>query len=151
MRGSRWRRRLIRLCTDNAVMVAWAALERLRLGLSDPLDTPPRPRWPLAELTGAPDIVILMTFIAACKTIFYTIQVDSCGLFSNFCDIYEYYIQTLYQRNKLVQWLWARFPNVSIEEGYRHAFLKKKGRKWRQCGNFADCMKHALFLLSVLR
>ena len=42
----------IRLCTDNAVMVAWAALERLRLGLTDPLDTPPRPRWPLAELTG---------------------------------------------------------------------------------------------------
>ena len=42
----------IRLCTDNAVMVAWAALERLRAGLSDPLDTAPRPRWPLAELTG---------------------------------------------------------------------------------------------------
>jgi len=42
----------IRLCTDNAVMVAWATLERLRLGLSDPLDTAPRPRWPLAELTG---------------------------------------------------------------------------------------------------
>ena len=40
----------IRLCTDNAVMVAWTALERLRLGLSDPLDVPPRPRWPLAEL-----------------------------------------------------------------------------------------------------
>ena len=40
----------IRLCTDNAVMVAWTTLERLRLGLSDPLDTPPRPRWPLAEL-----------------------------------------------------------------------------------------------------
>ena len=42
----------IRLCTDNAVMVAWAAIERLRLGLHDPLDTPPRPRWPLAEMTG---------------------------------------------------------------------------------------------------
>ncbi len=49
----------IRLCTDNAVMVAWAALERLRLGLSDPLDTPPRPRWPLAEMTGAPDAAIV--------------------------------------------------------------------------------------------
>jgi N6-L-threonylcarbamoyladenine synthase len=35
------------LCTDNAVMVAWAGLERLRLGLTDGLDTPPRPRWPL--------------------------------------------------------------------------------------------------------
>ncbi len=42
----------LRLCTDNAVMVAWAAIERLRLGLHDPLDTPPRPRWPLAELAG---------------------------------------------------------------------------------------------------
>jgi N6-L-threonylcarbamoyladenine synthase len=35
------------LCTDNGVMVAWAGLERLRLGLHDPLDTPARPRWPL--------------------------------------------------------------------------------------------------------
>ena len=40
----------IRLCTDNAVMVAWAGLERLRLGLTDALETAPRPRWPLAEL-----------------------------------------------------------------------------------------------------
>ncbi len=39
-----------RLCTDNAVMVAWAGIERLRLGLADPLDHAPRPRWPLAEL-----------------------------------------------------------------------------------------------------
>ncbi|MBB4312853.1 N6-L-threonylcarbamoyladenine synthase [Roseospira marina] len=35
------------LCTDNAAMVAWAGLERLRLGLTDPLDFRPRPRWPL--------------------------------------------------------------------------------------------------------
>ncbi len=35
------------LCTDNAAMVAWAGLERLRLGLTDGLDTPARPRWPL--------------------------------------------------------------------------------------------------------
>ncbi len=42
----------IRLCTDNAVMVAWAAIERLRLGLTDPLDTAPRPRWPLSELAA---------------------------------------------------------------------------------------------------
>jgi len=41
------------LCTDNAVMVAWAGIERLRLGLTDKLDAPPRPRWPLAELAGA--------------------------------------------------------------------------------------------------
>jgi N6-L-threonylcarbamoyladenine synthase len=36
-----------RLCTDNAVMVAWAGIERLRLGLADGLDHAPRPRWPL--------------------------------------------------------------------------------------------------------
>ena len=35
------------LCTDNGVMVAWAGLERLRLGHSDRLDTEARPRWPL--------------------------------------------------------------------------------------------------------
>ncbi len=43
----------LRLCGDNAVMVAWAGIERLRLGLADPLDTPPRPRWPLDEMAGA--------------------------------------------------------------------------------------------------
>jgi N6-L-threonylcarbamoyladenine synthase len=37
----------VRLCTDNAVMVAWTGIERLRLGLSDGLDFAPRPRWPL--------------------------------------------------------------------------------------------------------
>ncbi len=35
------------LCTDNAAMIAWAGLERLRLGLTDDLDFAPRPRWPL--------------------------------------------------------------------------------------------------------
>jgi N6-L-threonylcarbamoyladenine synthase len=35
------------LCTDNGAMIAWAGLERLRLGLTDPLDAPVRPRWPL--------------------------------------------------------------------------------------------------------
>jgi tRNA N6-adenosine threonylcarbamoyltransferase len=35
------------LCTDNAAMIAWAGLERLRLGLVDGLDADPRPRWPL--------------------------------------------------------------------------------------------------------
>lgn len=35
------------LCTDNAAMIAWAGLERLRLGLTDSLDFAPRPRWPL--------------------------------------------------------------------------------------------------------
>ena len=42
----------IRLCTDNAVMVAWAGQERLRLGLVDSLDHAPRPRWPLEELAA---------------------------------------------------------------------------------------------------
>ena len=37
----------VRLCTDNAVMVAWAGIERLRLGLVNSLDFAPRPRWPL--------------------------------------------------------------------------------------------------------
>jgi len=40
-----------RLCTDNAEMIAWAAIERIRaLGVgaaADPLDFKPRPRWPL--------------------------------------------------------------------------------------------------------
>ncbi|HZK90867.1 MAG TPA: tRNA (adenosine(37)-N6)-threonylcarbamoyltransferase complex transferase subunit TsaD [Stellaceae bacterium] len=35
------------LCTDNGAMIAWAGIERLRLGLADPLDAPVRPRWPL--------------------------------------------------------------------------------------------------------
>lgn len=38
------------LCTDNGVMIAWAGLERLRLGLTDGLDVRSRPRWPLDEL-----------------------------------------------------------------------------------------------------
>ncbi len=42
----------LRWCGDNAVMVAWAGLERLRLGLVDSLDAPPRPRWPLDSLAG---------------------------------------------------------------------------------------------------
>jgi len=35
------------LCTDNAAMIAWAGIERLESGASDPLDVVARPRWPL--------------------------------------------------------------------------------------------------------
>ncbi|MFQ5783965.1 MAG: tRNA (adenosine(37)-N6)-threonylcarbamoyltransferase complex transferase subunit TsaD [Alphaproteobacteria bacterium] len=35
------------LCTDNGAMIAWAGIERLRLGLIDALDASPRARWPL--------------------------------------------------------------------------------------------------------
>ena len=36
-----------KLCTDNGAMIAWAGVERLRLGMIDGLDAPGRPRWPL--------------------------------------------------------------------------------------------------------
>ena len=36
-------------------MIAWAGLERLKLGLTDELDFAPRPRWPLdPEAATAP-------------------------------------------------------------------------------------------------
>jgi N6-L-threonylcarbamoyladenine synthase len=37
----------VRLCSDNAVMVAWAGVERLKLGWSGEIATSPRPRWSL--------------------------------------------------------------------------------------------------------
>lgn len=41
-------------CTDNGLMIAWAGLERFRLGLIDPqsLTFSPRSRWSLAELSA---------------------------------------------------------------------------------------------------
>ncbi len=42
------------LCTDNAAMIAWAGLERLRLGLTDGFDFAARPRWPLDALAAPP-------------------------------------------------------------------------------------------------
>jgi N6-L-threonylcarbamoyladenine synthase len=40
-------------CTDNAAMIALAGAERLAQGISDPLDAPARPRWPLDEAAAA--------------------------------------------------------------------------------------------------
>ena len=37
----------IHLCTDNAAMIAWAGIERLKIGHTNGLDFIPRPRWPL--------------------------------------------------------------------------------------------------------
>jgi N6-L-threonylcarbamoyladenine synthase len=42
----------LRLCGDNAVMVAWAGQERLRLGQQDDIAFAPLPRWPLAALSA---------------------------------------------------------------------------------------------------
>lgn len=39
----------LKWCTDNAAMIALAGAERLRLGFSDGLSFPARPRWPLDE------------------------------------------------------------------------------------------------------
>jgi N6-L-threonylcarbamoyladenine synthase len=42
----------LRLCSDNAVMIAWAGAERLALGLRDDLAAPALPRWPLESLAA---------------------------------------------------------------------------------------------------
>ena len=41
------------LCTDNGAMVAWAGIERLRMGLADDLASPARARWPLDDAAPA--------------------------------------------------------------------------------------------------
>ncbi|CAO4175750.1 tRNA (adenosine(37)-N6)-threonylcarbamoyltransferase complex transferase subunit TsaD [Methylorubrum populi] len=41
------------LCGDNGAMIAWAGLERLRLGLVDDLTVPARARWPFSEAAPA--------------------------------------------------------------------------------------------------
>jgi N6-L-threonylcarbamoyladenine synthase len=38
------------LCGDNGAMIAWAGIERLRLGMVDDMGAVARPRWPLDEL-----------------------------------------------------------------------------------------------------
>lgn len=41
------------LCTDNAAMIAWAGVERFRLGLTDDMALYARPRWPLDQTSPA--------------------------------------------------------------------------------------------------
>ncbi len=43
----------LELCTDNGAIIAWAGCERLALGMTDSLDTPPRARWPLDGIAAA--------------------------------------------------------------------------------------------------
>ena len=43
----------LRLCTDNAAMIAYAGLERFRAGAQDGMDLTARPRWPLDQTSPA--------------------------------------------------------------------------------------------------
>lgn len=43
----------LRLCTDNAAMIAWAGIEQYRDGHVDGLDLAARPRWPLDQTAPA--------------------------------------------------------------------------------------------------
>ena len=43
----------LRLCTDNAAMIAFAGIERYRLGYKDDLTLSARPRWPLDKTAPA--------------------------------------------------------------------------------------------------
>ncbi|MDM7931781.1 tRNA (adenosine(37)-N6)-threonylcarbamoyltransferase complex transferase subunit TsaD [Tabrizicola sp.] len=43
----------LRLCTDNAAMIAWAGIERLRAGIAPSSDFVARPRWPLDDTAPA--------------------------------------------------------------------------------------------------
>ncbi|QBX33745.1 tRNA (adenosine(37)-N6)-threonylcarbamoyltransferase complex transferase subunit TsaD [Paracoccus liaowanqingii] len=45
--GARFLAPPLRLCTDNGAMIAWAGIERFRLGHRNGMDLAARPRWPL--------------------------------------------------------------------------------------------------------
>lgn len=45
--GARFLAPPLPLCTDNGAMIAWAGIERFRLGHRDGMDLAARPRWPL--------------------------------------------------------------------------------------------------------
>ncbi|TKW66338.1 MAG: tRNA (adenosine(37)-N6)-threonylcarbamoyltransferase complex transferase subunit TsaD [Paracoccus denitrificans] len=47
--GARFLAPPVRLCTDNAAMIAWAGIEAFRLGHRDGMDLAGRPRWPLDQ------------------------------------------------------------------------------------------------------
>ena len=47
--GARFLAPPLRLCTDNAAMIAWAGIESYRAGRRDGMDLAARPRWPLDE------------------------------------------------------------------------------------------------------
>lgn len=51
--GARFLAPPLALCTDNAAMIAWAGIERARLGLWDDLTLSARPRWPLDTAQAA--------------------------------------------------------------------------------------------------
>ena len=40
----------LKLCTDNAIMIGWAAIEKFNIGVVDDLDFDPKSRWGLDEL-----------------------------------------------------------------------------------------------------
>lgn len=42
----------LKLCTDNAAMIAWAGMERFLRGMTDDIDFPVRARWPLDPHAG---------------------------------------------------------------------------------------------------
>ena len=51
--GTKFHAPPLEFCTDNAAMIAWAGLERFRLGDHDGFELGARPRWPLDEQSPA--------------------------------------------------------------------------------------------------